>query len=35
VCQVFVRMPVDGITTAREAEDEGVMDVAPTHEAKD
>jgi len=35
VCQVFVRMPVDGVATAREAENEGVMDVAPAHEAED
>jgi hypothetical protein len=35
VCQVFVRMPVDSVATAREAEDEGVMDVTPAHEAED
>jgi hypothetical protein len=35
VCQVFVRMPIDSVATARKAEDEGVMDVAPTHEAED
>ena len=35
VCQVFVHVPVNGVATAREAEDAGVMDIAPVHEAKD
>jgi hypothetical protein len=35
VWQVLVCMPVDGVTTAREAKVEGVTDVAAAHEAED